>query len=245
MKPTSQPAALVTGAAHRIGQAIASRLADAGHPVVIHYNSSADAAMQLAETIIKHGGNAVVVGCDLADADATGRLLAEASQAIRTPIQILVNNASLFEDDTVRTVTKKSFDLHMGINLWAPMSLSQQLANSLEADAEGHIINLIDQRVWNLGPGFTGYTMSKAGLWALTQTMAQELAPNIRVNGIGPGPVLQSIHQSDEEFANESASVPLGAGPSTDEIADAVMFLLHTRSMTGQMIALDGGQHLV
>lgn len=245
MSEALKPAVLITGAAHRIGRAIATTLAENGYPVVIHYNSSSEAAAQLAGTIKADDGNAAAVGCDLADADATGHLLADATRAIGCPIRVLVNNASLFEDDNVRTATKAGFDQHMGINLWAPLSLSQQLANSLQADDEGHIINMIDQRVWNLGPGFTGYTMSKAGLWALTQTMAQELAPSIRVNGIGPGPVLQSIHQSDEEFADESASVPLGAGPSTDEIANAVMFLLNTRSMTGQMIALDGGQHLV
>jgi NAD(P)-dependent dehydrogenase (short-subunit alcohol dehydrogenase family) len=160
------------------------------------------------------------------------------------PVTLLVNCASLFHDDRIDTLTAQSFDAHIAANLRAPVLLAQAFAKALPADRRGLIVNMIDQRVWRLTPQFFSYTLSKAALWAATQTMAQALAPRIRVNGIGPGPTLPSIHQSAEQFAAEASSVLLGHGASPEEIAGALGYLIDAPSVTGQMIAVDGGQHL-
>jgi NAD(P)-dependent dehydrogenase (short-subunit alcohol dehydrogenase family) len=162
----------------------------------------------------------------------------------RGPLSCLINNASEFDVDTVETLTPEGWDAHLDVNLRAPVFLAQALAHNLPAGMPANVINIIDQRVWRLTPDFFSYTISKAGLWTATRTLAQALAPRVRVNAIGPGPVLKSVHQTDGEFAAEARATPLGRGPSPEEIAAAVRFILASPSLTGQMICLDGGQHL-
>ena len=234
---------VITGAGKRIGRTLALSLAGQGHAIAVHYNRSAGEAEEVVGRIRKAGGRAAAVGADLADEDAVTTLIARAAEAVG-PITTLINNASLFEQDDVWTATRASWDAHMSINLRAPFVLTQALAKTLPEGANGNVVNIIDHRVWKLNPLFATYTLSKAGLWTLTRTLAQALAPRIRVNGIGPGPVLASIHQTSRTFAAEADTVPLGHGPTPEEIAHAVRFILATPSMTGQMIALDGGQHL-
>ena len=235
--------ALVTGGAQRIGAAIVRALAADGLGVVIHSHRSTEEADRLAAEITAGGGRAATVTADLADESETASLIVAARDALG-PIDCLVNNASLFERDTVDSATRDSWCRHLDINLRAPLVLIQSLAARLDEQAEGVVINLIDQRVWNLTPDFLSYTISKSGLWTLTQTMALALAPRIRVNGIGPGPTLPSPRQSADQFARQAATTPLGHGAPPEEIGAAVRFILEARSMTGQMIALDGGQHL-
>ncbi|MBI3454066.1 MAG: SDR family oxidoreductase [Rhodospirillales bacterium] len=235
--------ALVTGAARRIGRAIAIDLARQGFAVAVHYHSSqADAESVVAE-IVRDGGRAATLHADLAREDQVAPLIEQAQTALG-PVGVLVNNASVFDRDEALTATRASWDAHMEPNLRAPFVLSQALARRLPAGARGQVINLIDQRVWNPSPHFTSYTLSKAGLWTLTQTLALALAPRIRVNAIGPGPVLPSPRQTQAQFDRQVASVPLQIAPILDEICAALRFILAARSMTGQMIALDGGQHL-
>jgi len=236
-------AALVTGAGKRIGRALALALAQDGYAVALHYQRSRDEAEAVAAEIKKAGGKAVTIAADLAVEAEVVALAAQAAKAFG-PLGVLVNNASPFERDEALTVTRDSWDTHMEANLRAPFVLSQALARGLPADAGGAIVNMLDQRVWNLTPHFVSYTLSKAGLWTLTQTLAMALAPRIRVNGIGPGPTLPSPRQSAEQFARQVGSVPLQRGPSLDEMTTALRFILATPSLTGQMIALDGGQHL-
>jgi NAD(P)-dependent dehydrogenase (short-subunit alcohol dehydrogenase family) len=236
-------AALVTGAAQRIGRAIALTLAADGWAVAVHYRASRAAADALVTEIARAGGQAVALAADLADEGAVTELVPRAVAALG-PLGCLVNNASSFENDTVVTATRASWDEHIEVNLRAPLVLMQGFAAQLPDAASGAIINMLDQRVWSLTPYFVSYTVSKAGLWTLTQTMALALAPRIRVNGIGPGPTLPSPRQSEEQFARQCAAVPLRRGTSPEEIAAAVRFILAAPAMTGQMIALDGGQHL-
>lgn len=235
---------LVTGAAQRIGHAIALALAGAGWRVAVHYNTSADAADRTVKAIRAAGGEAVAVQADLADDAATAALMGKAAEALGGPLAALINNASVFEHDQWDTVTPESWGQNMAVNLWAPFRLSQAFARQLPEGQTGAIVNLIDQRVRRLNPDFTSYTVSKTGLWTLTQTLAQALAPRIRVNGVGPGPVLQSIHQSSEHFEREAANVPLERAVDPEEVAEAVLFLLRAQAVTGQMIAVDCGQHL-
>ena len=234
---------LITGAARRIGRAIALELARAGRAIAIHYGSSkADADATVAE-IERAGGRAVALGANLADEDEAQALL-PAAEAALGPVDCLINNAAVFERDSVGSATRASWDAHMDTNLRAPFVLIQALAERLPEGRSGDVINILDERVWNLTPHFVSYTLSKAGLWTLTQTMALALAPRIRVNGIGPGPTLPSPRQSDAQFARQQALMPLGRGATPDEICAAVRFILAAPAMTGQMIALDGGQHL-
>jgi NAD(P)-dependent dehydrogenase (short-subunit alcohol dehydrogenase family) len=235
--------ALITGAARRIGRALALNLSDAGWTIAIHYRKSEGDAARLVEEVAARGGRARAFRADLADPHAPQSLVADVVRELAPPA-VLINNASEFLPDTVQSLDDETWDLHLGINLKAPVFLAQAMAASLPEGCEGNIINIIDQRVWNLTPEFFSYTISKAGLWTATRTLAQALAPTIRVNAIGPGPVLRSIHQTSDEFEHESKSTLLGHGASTDEIAAAVRFILATPSLTGQMIALDGGQHL-
>ena len=235
--------ALITGAARRIGRAIALDLAQAGWAVAIHYRNSAAEAEALAEEICEGGGRARTFQGDLADRPALERLVANVGRELG-PLTTLINNASEFLPDSIGNLDEKTWDVHMCINLKAPVFLSEAMAKQLPENAEGNIINITDQRVWNLTPEFFSYTISKAGLWTATRTLAQALAPRIRVNAIGPGPVLRSIHQTDDDFESEKQSTLLKRGPSAKEIAAAVRFILETPSLTGQMIALDGGQHL-
>lgn len=237
-------AALVTGAGQRIGRAIALDLARAGYAVALHCHRSRAAADEVAAEILTAGGDAAVIVADLADAAAVQRIVPQAAKAVG-PLDVLVNNAAVFEMDTIETATAKSWDLHLDINLKAPFFLSQAFAAQLPmAAAEGNIVNLIDMRVWRLTPFFASYTVSKAGLWTLTQTLAMALAPRIRVNAIGPGPSMPNARQTAAQFARQVADTPLKRGAAPEEIAAAVRFLLAARSMTGQMLALDGGQHL-
>ncbi len=231
-------AALVTGAARRIGRAIALALADDGWAVAVHYRSGAADARDLVAEIEGRGGRALALAADLAiEADVTA-LVPRAVDALG-PLGCLVNNASVFEDDRALTATRASWDRHMGANLRAPFVLMQEFARQLPAGSDGAVINLLDERVWKLTPYFVSYTLSKAGLWTLTQTMAMALAPQIRVNGIGPGPALPSPRQTEEQFRRQSDGTPLRRGTSPDEIAAAVRFILASPAMTGQMIALD------
>ncbi|HSE77156.1 MAG TPA: SDR family oxidoreductase [Alphaproteobacteria bacterium] len=236
-------AALVTGAARRIGRAIALDLSRAGLAVAIHYRTSQSDAEALAAEIAAGGGKAAALGANLAR-EAESTILVSRANAALGPLGVLVNNASLFERDEALSATRASWDAHFETNLRAPFVLSQAFARQLPSGREGLIVNLVDERVWNLTPHFTSYSLSKAGLWALTQTLALALAPRIRVNAIGPGPVLPSPRQSESQFTRQVAGVPLGRSATVDEIAATVRFLASQRSITGQMIALDGGQHL-
>jgi len=238
------PAALVTGAARRIGAAIARDLAATGWAVAVHHNTSVDDAEATVAAIRDAGGTAAAVAADLADEDASQTVIARAAAALDQPIGLLVNNASVFDWDDVHTAERASWDRHLEPNLRAPFVLTQRFVDQLPADAPGAVVNLLDAKVWNLTPGFTSYTVSKAGLWALTQTLAMELAPRIRVNAIGPGPTLPSARQTAGDFAEQCASTPLQHGSSPAEICRALHFILAAPSLTGQMIALDGGQHL-
>jgi NAD(P)-dependent dehydrogenase (short-subunit alcohol dehydrogenase family) len=236
-------AALITGGARRIGRALVLALAEDGFAVAVHHHRSHAAAENLIEAIRSKGGTAVALAADLGEEGAVGRLLSRAEQALGS-IGCLVNNAGVFASDTVETVTRESWELHLAVNLRAPFVLIQEFAKRLPKMAGGVVVNLLDQRVWSLTPYFVSYTLSKAGLWTLTQTMALALAPRIRVNGIGPGPALPSPRQSAEEFARQCATMPLRRGTGPQEIAAALRFILSAPAMTGQMIALDGGQHL-
>jgi len=235
--------ALITGSAHRVGRALAMSLAADGWLVALHYRNSASAAEEVAHEIVEAGGHAVTIGADLAKEAEVQTLIPRLIEQVG-PLGLLVNNASMFEKDAAMTVTRASWDLHMETNLRAPFVLSQGFAAQLPDGQSGSIVNIVDQRVWNLTPHFTSYTVSKAALWALTQTLALALAPRIRVNAIGPGPVLPSKHQSAEEFEAQWSSMPLQRGAGLAELAAALKFILASPSMTGQMIALDGGQHL-
>lgn len=237
------PTVLITGAARRIGRAIALDMAHAGWQVGVHYRRSADEANALVDEIRRLGGTAAAIAGDLASQSDVASLVPQCSEALGAPT-VLINNASEFLVDSVASVTPGSWDTHLDINLKAPVFLAQSLFLNLPEGTAGNVINIIDQRVWKLTPDFFSYTISKAGLWTATRTLAQALAPRVRVNAIGPGPVLKSVHQTDADFANEAASTLLGHGPTTQEIAQAVRFILASPSLTGQMIALDGGQHL-
>jgi NAD(P)-dependent dehydrogenase (short-subunit alcohol dehydrogenase family) len=236
-------AALVTGAGKRIGRAIALALAEDGYDVAVHYGSSKDEAAAVVAAIEAKGRRAAALAADLAHEAETQKLIGAAAKALG-PLTCLVNNASRFERDEALTVTRASWDAHLETNLRAPFVLMQEFARQLPADRHGAIVNLVDERVWNLTPHFVSYTLSKAGLWTLTQAMALALAPRIRVNAIGPGPTLPSPRQTAEQFARQQAGVPLQHGATPEEIAAAVRFILASKAMTGQMIALDGGQHL-
>jgi NAD(P)-dependent dehydrogenase (short-subunit alcohol dehydrogenase family) len=242
--PASIPrSALVTGAARRIGRALALDLAACGFRVAVHYSESAGDAAALVEEIIARGGQAVALAADLRQEDETATLVPRAVEALG-PLGVLVNNASAFERDDAMGASRAGWDLHMEVNLRAPFVLSQAFAHQRPEDAEGVIINMLDQRVWNLTPHFTTYTLSKAGLWALTQTLALAFSPHIRVVGIGPGPALPSRRQTARQFADQEAGLPLHRGTSPEEICRTMRLLLASPSLTGQMIALDGGQHM-
>jgi NAD(P)-dependent dehydrogenase (short-subunit alcohol dehydrogenase family) len=242
--PAIPRTALITGGAKRLGRAITEALAAAGFGVAIHYNTSAAEAEDLAATLRAGGaGRAVALPADLSREAEVATLVARAEAALG-PIGVLVNNASTFERDEWDDATRASWDRHMEPNLRAPFLLTQSMARALPPQARGVVVNMIDQRVWSLTPHFVSYTVTKAALWTLTQTMALALAPRIRVVGLGPGPAVPSPRQSQADFDRQCASVPLGRGTSPDEVADAVMMVLALPSFTGQMLALDGGQHL-
>ena len=240
----SKGAILITGAAKRIGRQLALDLAAAGHDIAIHYNESSREAEEVAASVRAMGCKAALVQGDLADADIAERLIISSVAQIGT-LTGLINNASIFEMDQMGEVSLSSWQRHMDINLRAPVMLAQSFAKALPDDAHGNIINIVDQRVWRLNPRFFSYTLSKSGLWTATRTLAQALAPRIRVNAIGPGPALPSARMSDAEFAKQESLTLLGRGTSPAEISEAAKFILSQPALTGQMIALDGGQHLL
>lgn len=235
---------LITGAAKRIGRQLALDLAAAGNDIVIHCNTSRDAAEDVAAEIRAKGRKAFIVAGDLSHPDVPERLIADAVNGAG-PVTVLINNASVFEPDNVGEITLDSWAGHLDTNLRAPIMLSQAFARQLPKERHGNIINIIDQRVWKLNPRFFSYTMSKTGLWTATRTLAQALAPHIRVNAIGPGPALPSVRMDQAEFDKQARLTLLGRGTSPKEISEAANFILSQPALTGQMIALDGGQHLV
>ncbi len=234
-------AALVTGAARRVGRTLALRLAAEGYDVAVHAHTSRQDAEAVCEDIRALGRKAVCVTADLSATRDFTPLIAEARAALG-PLSVLVNNASLFRDDRVGSLSADLWDDHLNTNLRAPVLLAEAFA--AQAPDGSLILNLIDQRVLKPNPQFFSYSLSKAGLWFATRTLAQALAPRIRVNGIGPGPTLASIHQDPAEFAAEASTVPLGRGTTPDELAEALLYFLRAPSVTGQMLCLDGGQHL-
>jgi NAD(P)-dependent dehydrogenase (short-subunit alcohol dehydrogenase family) len=239
----AKPAALVTGGSKRIGKAIAEDLAAHGFAVAIHCNGSRAEAEALAREIAGAGGEAAVFEADLTIQGEVRQLL-PAVNARLGPVSLLVNNASVFEDDAAGALDEAVFDRHFALHVKAPSFLAQDFAAQLPDGAEGLIVNIIDERVWKLSPRFYSYTLSKAALWTATRTMAQTFAPRIRVNAIGPGPTLPNSRQSEADFQQQSAGLLLGKGPDLGEFGATIRYLWAAKSVTGQMIALDGGQHL-
>ena len=245
--------ALVTGAGKRLGRAMALELARQGCDVAVHYATSQAEAEATAAAIRDMGRQAVTLRADLLDEAQVVPLVARAAEALGGPILTLVNNASIFEYDSIATATRESWDRHIGSNLREPFVLMQEMARAVpepgidengEPRARGLVVNMIDQRVRKLTPEFMTYTISKMGLWAVTQTGAQALAPRVRVNAIGPGPTLQGHRQSDTHFARQRAATVLGRGANEGDVTAALAYLLHAPAVTGQLICADGGQHL-
>ena len=241
--PTTQPVALVTGAGDRIGAVLARRLAQEGFAVIVHYRSSADGAKAVVADIKASGGQAAVVQADLANRRQRASLIAKAARPFG-PLTVLVNNASIYEPDSATDLDEKLWDAHFAVHAEAPVFLARDFAAQLPPGAEGNIVNIIDERVLHLSPAYLSYTLSKSTLWTATRTLAQSLAPRIRVNAIGPGPTLAPVGKTEPGFKAAVAKLPLQRGATPGEIADGLLFILGARSMTGQMLALDGGQHL-
>ena len=235
---------LITGAAMRLGRAIALELASAGWSVAVHYRSSAAEAEETAKAILAKGARAAIIKADLAKESEMQTLIAQARDALG-PITALVNNASIFEDDSIATMSRESWDRHIETNLRAPLVLSQNFARDLPPNIEGAIVNLLDQRLFKPTPHFLSYSVSKAGLHWLTTTLAQALAPRIRVNAVAPGPTLRNARQSEADFRRQTEATLLRRGPSPEDIAAAVRYLLEARAVTGQTLVVDGGQHLI
>jgi NAD(P)-dependent dehydrogenase (short-subunit alcohol dehydrogenase family) len=242
MTSPARGAALVTGAGRRIGQALALEAARAGYDIAVHHRASADEAEETARAVRALGRRAVLVRADLADENAVRDLIGQAAEI--GPVTLLVNSASAFQDDRAGGLDRDTWDLHLETNLRAPIVLTEAFAAALPADRAGLVVNIVDQRVLRPNPQFFSYSLAKAGLWWATQTLAQALAPRIRVNAIGPGPTLASVHQAPGEFEAEAAGILLERRVSPDDIAGALRYLIDAPSVTGQMIAVDGGQHL-
>jgi NAD(P)-dependent dehydrogenase (short-subunit alcohol dehydrogenase family) len=236
-------AALVTGGAQRIGRAIAAALARRGYAVAVQTRHSRDAAARLVAEIAAAGGRAAVVEADLAEHAEVLRLVPAAAAQVG-PLTLLVNNAAEFEPDEIGRLDRARFDRHFAVNLRAPIFLADAFAAQAPADADAAIVNLLDQRVFRPTPRFLSYGRTKSALHVATTTLAQALAPRIRVNAVAPGPTLPSPRQDAEAFARQAHAVPLGRGPSPQDIADAVLYLAGAASVTGVTIAVDGGQHL-
>lgn len=237
--------ALVTGSGKRLGQAMAVALAGRGFKVALHYNSSSSGVLDTLKAVQAAGGDGALVQCDLSDEAAVEVLVEQASEQLGGAIGLLVNNAAVFEEDDIEGHSKDSWDNHMAINLRAPIRLSQSFAEQLPASDKGLIVNVIDQRVWKLAPTFFSYTLSKSALWTATRTMAQGLAPNIRVNAIGPGPTLQNDRQAADDFDAQVKATLTQEGANPEDIARALLYFVEANAVTGQMLAVDGGQHLI
>jgi NAD(P)-dependent dehydrogenase (short-subunit alcohol dehydrogenase family) len=250
---TAGKRALVTGAGKRLGRAMALYLGRRGFDVALHYASSADGAEAAAVEIRAMGRMAVTVQADLLDHAQAEALGARAAEALGGPLAVLVNNASIFEYDNIRTATRASWDRHVDSNLYAPFVLTQHIARHApppltdamgEPVAQALVVNMIDQRVLKLTPEFMTYTIAKMGLWALTRTAAQALAPAVRVNAIGPGPTLQGERQSAAHFTAQRAATILNRGANQDDITAALGYFIDAPAVTGQLLCIDGGQHL-
>jgi NAD(P)-dependent dehydrogenase (short-subunit alcohol dehydrogenase family) len=241
--PNQDRVALVTGAPNRLGAAMVRALAAAGWAVIIHHRGGRDEARALAAEITASGGNAAAIGADLAIRRQREALTGKAG-ALFGPLTLLVNNASSFEPDSIADLDEEVWDRHLAIHLEVPAFLARDFAAQLPAEVQGNIVNIIDERVLHLTPNYFSYTLSKAALWTMTQTMAQSLAPRIRVNAIGPGPTLRESGQSQAAFDKSRAAAPLGYAANASDICDALMYLVGARAVTGQMIAVDGGKHL-
>ncbi|WP_395698261.1 SDR family oxidoreductase [Methylocella sp.] len=234
--------ALVTGAARRIGLSIARKLAAAGYEVVLHASeASFEEARSAAAAIVAQGGRAAAIAADLADAAQTEGLIAAATERAG-PLTLLVNNASIFEADAASDFLAGRFDEIFAVNLRAPCMLAARFA--AQAPSGASVVNIVDQRVLNLSADCFSYTLSKAALWAATQTMAQSFAPGVRVNAVGPGPVLPNSRDGEAGFRREVERAPLRRAVDPADVADAVLYLAGARNVTGQMIAVDAGQHL-
>jgi NAD(P)-dependent dehydrogenase (short-subunit alcohol dehydrogenase family) len=250
---TGRPRALVTGSARRLGRAMALDLAATGWDVAIHYHGSAEPAEETAAAARLSGANAATFQADFMCEDQTASLVGRAADALGGPLTLLINNASVFENDLVSTATRQSWDRAIETNLRAPVRLTQDFAAqapSATADANDEpvasacVINMIDQRVWRPTPFFMSYTLAKSALHAFTRTSAQALAPDIRVNAIGPGPTLIGERQSPDHFARQRGACILERGANPEDIIAAMRFILACKAFTGQMLAIDGGQHL-
>ena len=239
---------LVTGASHRIGRHIALDLAEHGWRVGVHYNSSGEAAREVVALIEKDGGRAVALKADL-DNESEVRALLPALAVKLGPVTALVNNASTFDPDSLNSLADPAdgmwkYHQQLQINLTAPLMLTQAMVAQLPSGEKGNVINILDQKVWRLTPFYMSYTLAKSALWTATRTLAQALAPDVRVNAIGPGPILPNKRQSQAEFEDQCAKLPLEQCGTPHEIARTIRFIIDMPSMTGQMIALDGGRHL-
>jgi NAD(P)-dependent dehydrogenase (short-subunit alcohol dehydrogenase family) len=235
--------ALVTGAGRRLGRAIALGLADDGWDVAIHFQRSRDEAASLAEEITARGARAAAIGCDLADADQVSGLMSEIGRSLG-PVCCLVNNAALFEFDNIGSLETAGWDRHMNVNLRAPVMLARDFARQLPDGLTGCIVNMLDQKVFNLNPDFLSYTIAKIGLEGATRVLALALAPRIRVCGIAPGITLTSGEQSSENFSRAHSQAPLGRSSDTDDVVNAVKYVVNAKALTGTTIQVDGGQHL-
>ncbi|WP_457646001.1 SDR family oxidoreductase [Profundibacter sp.] len=245
--------ALVTGAGIRLGRAMALYLAGRGYDVAVHFASSEKDANEVVAQIQAMGQQAVALQADLLNEHEVQPLIGRAVDGLGGAINCLVNNASIFEYDTLHTATRESWDRHIGSNLRAPFVLTQCFAAQAPKamlDENGEplsaalVVNMLDQRVRKLTPEFMTYTIAKMGLWAFTQTAAQALAPDIRVNAIGPGPTLRGARQSEEHFSNQRANVPLGRGAHPEDVTAALGYFLDAPAVTGQLLCVDGGQNL-
>jgi len=245
--------ALVTGAGQRLGRAMAIALAEDGCDVAVHYSSSETGAAETCAAIRALGRQAVALRADLLAETETQCLVARAAEALGGSLSVLVNNASIFEYDTLATASRDGWDRHMESNLRAPFVLTQAFAAQApppgddgagEPVARALVVNMIDQRVRKPTPEFMTYTLAKMGLWAFTQTAARALAPAVRVNAIGPGPTLQGARQSAQHFARQRAATVLGRGASEADIVAALRYFRAAPAVTGQLLCVDGGQHL-
>lgn len=237
------PTAIITGASSRIGGALARDLASHGWQLVLHANQNAKKAADLATELSSGGKPHVVKTADLTSPDGLNSFIRDMAEPFGPP-DILINNASIFEDDGIGTLDPERFDSHFAIHTKAPLFLAQAMAAGLPEDRKGLIVNIIDQRVWKVTPQALSYSLSKSALWTATRMLAQALAPRLRVNAIGPGPSFKNERQSQEEFDKQTGAVLLGRGPEPEAFGRTVRYLWDSPSITGQMIALDGGQHL-